>query len=172
MIWWRLILPGLVLAHIHAFAQQKKNVDPCAPPATIIVFRSFNLISLALSYKLYAGDSLLGRMNTHKVFIIETYDSTLSLHATIKAPSFNSSQKSNYTKVKKINYPFSLLPGKVYLVKCGFLNQDVFNQPRQPTIRLLKGAESKRYLKRPFIKKKVKRYLFEEMVRKNAKALD
>jgi hypothetical protein len=165
MTQFRLLIAATFLTQMQLFAQPKPQSDPCTQSATIVVFRSFNMISLGLTYKLFSRDTLLGRMRTHRVFIIETYDSVFSLHATTRAPSLNASRKSNYTKVKNIKYPFTVQPGQLYVVKCGFLNQDVFNHPRQPTIRLLKKDEAGRYLKKPFIKRKVKRYLYNKWKR-------
>jgi hypothetical protein len=160
------MLAGIGFVCISLSAQQQIKTKRCGP-ATIVVFRTFNLISSSLSYKLYAGDSLLGRINPHDVFIITTYDSTFSLSAATKAPSLNTSRKSRFTKIKKINYSFSIKSGEIYLIKCDFLNQEVFNYPRQPTIRLLKGLEEAKYLKRPFIRKKVKTHLYNSWAGKN-----
>lgn len=165
MLRFKLMLAGIGLVCIPLSAQQQIKTKRCGP-ATIVVFRTFNFVSSSLSYKLFAGDSLLGRINPRDVFIITTYDSTFSLSAATKAPSLNTSRKSGFTKIKKINYSFSINPGEIYLVRCGFLDQEVFNYPRQPTIRLLKGPEEKKYLKRPFIRKKVKTHLYNSWMEK------
>jgi hypothetical protein len=159
-----LFLTGIMLCQWESMAQKKPQADPCTQPATIIIFRPFNFISAGFSYKLFSRDSLLGRMNTHDVFIVETYDSVFSLYAATKAPSLNASRKSNYTKIKKIQYPFAVKPGNIYVVKCSFLNQDLFNYPRQPTIRLLKSTELKKYLKKGFIKRKLRRYVYKKWI--------
>ena len=144
---------------LNSFAQQTPN---CGPPATIILFRTFNIFSSLLHYNLYAGDSLLGRIKIHDVFILQTYDSDISFHATTKAPSLNASSKSNYQKIKTIKYPVSLEQNHSYFVKCGFLNQSLFDYPRQPTIRLIRQKELNKYLKKRFLKKKIKTYLYNE----------
>jgi hypothetical protein len=101
-------------------------------------------------------------MKTHNVLIIESYDNEITFHTTVKAPSVNAGKRGNFTKIKKITYPFTLKPGQVYFVKCGFLNRDLFEYPRQPTIRLLKPNEIRRYLKKRFLRRKIKSYLYEE----------
>jgi hypothetical protein len=164
MIKVRLLFALIVFCQYPLLAQNKSRREPCEQPATIIVFRPFNFISVGFSYKLFARDSLLGRMNTHDVFVVESYDSIFSLYAATKAPSLNASRKSNYTKVKKIQYPFTIKPGEVYMVRCGFLNQDLFNYPRQPTMRLLKPGEVRKYIKKGFVKRKLRRYLFQKWV--------
>lgn len=130
--------------------------------ATIILFRTFDIFSFDRSYKLYANDSLLGRIKTKDVIIIDTYGKEISFHATTKAPSLNANKRSNYLKLKKINYPITLKPGQVYFVKCGYLNQNLFDLPRQPTIKLLKPDEVRKYIKRRFVRRKIKDYLYEE----------
>ncbi len=130
--------------------------------STVILFRTFDIFSFDRSYKLYASDSLLGRIKTKDVIIIHTYNNGISLHATTKAPSLNSTKQMNYQKGKNIRYPITLSPGQVYFVKCGYLAQDLFNLPRQPTIKLLKPDEIKKYLKRRFLRRKIKNYLYEE----------
>jgi len=144
----------------NTFSQEVVTKSYCEPPATIIVFRTFNIFGAAFSYNLFFGDSLLGRIHTHDVFIIETYDLATSFHATTKAPSLNADKRTNYKKVKTIKYPITLKQGDVYLVKCNFLNQRVFEYPRQPTIRLIKKNEMRKYLKKRFVKKNIKTYLY------------
>jgi hypothetical protein len=148
----------LLMVSNHSWSQD----TTCEKPATIVLFRTFNPFSYLFSYKLYAGDRLLGRIGTHDVFIIDTYDDGISFQATTKAPSLNASKKSNYQKQKNIRYPFTLKPGEVYFVKCDFLNQRLFEYPRQPTLKLLKSGEEKKYLKRSFLRKKLKKHLFNE----------
>lgn len=130
--------------------------------ATVILFRTFDIFSFDRSYKLYADDSLLGRMKTKDVFILDTYSQGISLHAKTTAPSLNASRESGYRKQKKINYPVTLTPGRVYFVKCGYLTQNLFDLPRQPTIRLLKPAEVRKYLKRRFLRRRIKDHLYEK----------
>ena len=130
--------------------------------STIILFRTFDIFSFDRSYNLYASDSLLGRIKTKDVIIIDTYDKGVSFHATTKAPSLNADKRSNYQKHKNIRYPITLKSGQVYFVKCGYLTQNLFDLPRQPTIKLLKPDEVNKYLKRHFIKRKIKDYLYEE----------
>jgi hypothetical protein len=95
---------------------------------------------------------------------VETYDDGISFNATTKAPSLNASKRSNYQRRKNIRYPFTLKSGEVYFVKCDFLNQNLFEYPRQPTIRLLKREEELKYLKKRFLRRKLKVYLFNEWV--------
>src|SRR5688572_957893 len=123
--------------------------------STIILFRTFDIFSFDRSYKLYASDSLLGRIKTKDVIIIDTYDRGISLHATTKAPSLNADKRTNYEKRKNIRYPITLHSGQIYFVKCGYLTQNLFDLPRQPTIKLLKPDEVKKYLKRSFLRKKI-----------------
>jgi len=130
--------------------------------STIILFRTFDIFSFDRSYKLYASDSLLGRIKTKDVIIIDTHDKGVSFQAITKAPSLNADKRSNYQKQKKIKYPITLKPGQVYFVKCGYLTQNLFDLPRQPTIKLLKPDEVRQYLKKGFLKRKIKEYLFEE----------
>lgn len=130
--------------------------------STIILFRTFDIFSFDRSYKLYAGDSLLGWIKTNNVIIIDTYEKGIFLHATTKAPSLNASEKTNYQKIKTIRYPITLRSGQVYFVKCGYLAQNLFDLPRQPTIKLLKPDEVKKYLKRRFLRRKIKDYLYKE----------
>lgn len=151
-------LKGLLfLLSFNAFSQNTEQRQP----ATVILFRTFNIFSWIFNYKLHAGDSLLGRMKTHNVVIIESYDNGITFHTVVKAPSVNAGRRGNFTKTKKIVYPFTVKPGQVYFVKCGFLNQNLFEYPRQPTIKLLKPDEIKRYLKKRFLRRKIKNYLYE-----------
>lgn len=153
-----LILHCLGHSSIHAQAQHTNNDEP----ATIILFRTFDIFSFDRSYKLYASDSLLGRIRTKDVIIVNTYDKGTSLHATTKAPSLNATKQSNYQKKKTIRYPITLKSGRVYFVKCGYKSQNLFDLPRQPTIKLLSASEAKKYLRKQFLRKKIEAYLFEE----------
>ena len=137
------------------------------PYSTLIIFRTFDIFSFDRSYRLYASDSLLGRIRTKDVIILETSDKELSLHATTKAPSLNADSRTNYQKVKRINYPMNLTSGNVYFVKCGYLLQNLFDLPRQPTIKLLKPIEIKKYLKKRFLRRKIKDYLYNEWLEEN-----
>lgn len=130
--------------------------------STIILFRTFDVFSFDRSYKIYASDSLLGRIKTNDVIIIDTYNKGISLHATTKGPSLNADKRTNYQKQKKIRYPITLKPGQVYFVKCGYLTQNLFDLPRQPTIKLLKPSEVNKYLRKRFLRRKIKDYLYED----------
>lgn len=158
------ILLCFMLINVNAFAQTGTD---CARPATVVVFRTFNFFSFKFSYRLFAGDSLLGRIKTNDVFIMETYDPGISFHATAKAPSLNETSRTNYQKKKAIRYPMSLQQGQVYFVKCDYLNQSLFEYPRQPTIRLIKGAEVGKYMKKRFLKKRISSYLYAEWQKEN-----
>lgn len=152
---------------LNSFSQVADNSD-CTEPATIIVFRTFNFFNFGFSYNLFSGDSLLGRIKTHDVFILKTFDQGVSFHSTAKAPSLNADKRTNYQKRKTINYPFSLQQGQVYFVKCDFLNQNLFEYPRQPTIRLIKRDEIERYMRKKFLKRKIQTHLYNEwLVEKN-----
>ncbi|MBX2965815.1 MAG: hypothetical protein KF845_06695 [Cyclobacteriaceae bacterium] len=162
---FRKTLTLVLLCFVIAFNAQSQNRfenSDCEQPATIILFRTFSPISYLFSYKLFFGDSLLGRVKTHDVIIVETFSESASFHATAKAPSLNADRRSNFQKKKSIKYPFSLQPGQVYFVKCGYLNEDIFNYPRQPTIRLIKKEELRKYLRKGFIERKVKAYLYDD----------
>jgi hypothetical protein len=50
--------------------------------------------------------------------------------------------------------------GEVYFVECDFLNENLFEYPRQPTIRLVKKEEVPRYLRKRFLQRKLKYYLY------------
>lgn len=143
-------------------SQEKSDDIRNEQPSTIVVFRTFDIFNFGRSYKLYANDSLAGRIKTRGVIVINTYAGGMSFHAQTKAPSLNADKRTNFRKIKRIKYPFALKPGQVYFVKCGYLNQNIFDMPRQPTIRLLKGGEIGKYLRRGFLRRKIKRYLFEE----------
>jgi len=146
----------------NSYAQEKAPGSDCEQPATIILFRSFSLLHSFFSYNLYSGDSLLGRIKAKDVVVLQTFDKGVSFHATTKAPSLNADKRTNYQKLKTIKYPFSLQQGQVYFVKCGFLDQRLFEYPRQPTIRLLKKDEAGEYLKKRFLERKIKSYLYDE----------
>jgi hypothetical protein len=166
ILWIRisyLTLGFFCFVNLKLYSQVKiDNNDQNEEYSTIILFRTFDIFSFDRSYKLYASDSLLGRIKTKDVVIIDTYDKGISLHATTKAPSLNADKRTNYQKQKKIGYPITLRPGQVYFVKCGYLTQNLFDLPRQPTIKLLKPAEVRKYLKRRFLRRKIKGYLYEE----------
>src|SRR5688572_16916789 len=130
---------------------QTVQKSECDQPATIILFRTFSIFSITFNYKLMAGDSLLGRMKTHTVMVLETFDSGVTLHTSVRAPSLNAGKRSNFQKSKRIHYPFTVQSGKVYFVKCGFLDRNLFDYPRQPTIRLLKGNDIARYAHKRFV---------------------
>lgn len=152
---------AFVFLHLTSLSQHQ----PCDPPATIILFRTFDFFNFKFSYKLFAGDSLLGRMKEHDVFIIDTYDPQVSFHTTVKAPSVNAGKRGNYQKIKKINYPFSVKPGGLYLVKCGFLKRDLFEYPRQPTIELLKDDQKiRKYLRKRYVRKKIRDHAYGNWV--------
>jgi hypothetical protein len=138
--------------------------------STIILFRTFDIFSFDRSYKLYARDSLLGRIKTHDVIFVDTYDKAISFHATTRAPSLNADKRTNYQKRKTINYPVTLNAGQVYFVKCGYLAQNLFDLPRQPTIKLLKSGEVSKYLNKHFLKRKIKDHLYSEWL--NEKGID
>ena len=121
------------------------------------------------NYKVYDSDSLVGRIKTKDVLIVESYDKGVSLSAGTKAPSFNGEQITNYQKRKKIRYPIALTPGQVYFVKCGYLNQNIFDLPRQPTVRLLRSEQVGKYLKKRFFKREISDYLYENWL--NEKSL-
>lgn len=145
------------------FPQSRDSKSECESPATVILFRPFNFFSFKFSYNLFSRDSLLGRIRTHDVIILETYDKDLFLHTTTKALSLNS-KRTKYRKRKSVEYPLTVQQGQVYFVKCDFLNQNLFNYPRQPTLRLVKKAEVSPYMKRRFLKKKIQRYLYEDWI--------
>jgi hypothetical protein len=146
----------------NSFSQDKVDNLNCEQPATVILFRTFNFFSFKFSYSIFSGDSLLGRIKTYDVIILETYDRAVSFQATTKAPSLNADRRTNYKKRKTIKYPFSLQHGQVYFVKCDFLNQSLFDYPRQPTIRLIKKDEIEKYIRKRFLRKKIKAYLYKE----------
>lgn len=155
---------------LNSLAQDRVDNSNCERPATVILFRTFNIFHYGFNYNLFSGDSLLGRIKTHDVFILETYDQGISFHATAKAPSLNADKRTNFQKRKNVKYPFSLKQGQVYFVKCDFLNQSLFDYPRQPTIRLIKRDEIEKYMKKGFLKKKIKKYLYNEwLTEKNLK---
>ena len=158
----------LFLVITNCFSQKSDTKSDCEQPATVILFRTFNFFSFKFSYNLFSGDSLLGRVKTHDVIILETYDDRVSFHAATRAPSLNADRRTNYQKRKTINYPFTLRQGQVYFVKCDFLNQSLFDYPRQPTIRMLKKNEIGEYMRRRFLKKKVKSYLYNEWMTKKS----
>lgn len=137
-------------------------VDPCEQSSTVILFRTFDIFSFDRSYKIYSNDSLLGRIQNHDVIVLNTFENNVTLHAKTKAPSANAGHKASFQKHKKINYAITLEPGQVYFVKCGYLEQNLFDLPRQPTIRLLKPREIEKYLKKRFLRKKIKAYLYQE----------
>lgn len=62
--------------------------------STIILFRTFDVFSFDRSYKLYASDSLLGRIKTKDVIIVDTYDKGISFPVTTKAPSLHANKRS------------------------------------------------------------------------------
>jgi hypothetical protein len=153
------LIMGLVCVNgLQLYSQHTQNEQH----STIILFRTFDIFSFDRSYKLYASDSLLGRIKTKDVIIVDTYDKVVSLHAATNAPSLNVDRRANYQKSKKINYPINLAPGQVYFVKCGYLPQNLFDLPRQPTIKLLKSVEIRKYLKKRFLRRRIKDYLYEE----------
>jgi hypothetical protein len=162
------LLTIFALGCLTTVAQPGENVVSCPKPATIVVFRTFNFFSFKFSYKLFANDSLLGRMKEHSVIVFETYDHNMNFHATVKAPSVNAGRRGNYQKIKKINYPFTLKQGQIYFVKCGFLNRNLFEYPRQPTIRLLKGNEIFKYMRKGFVRRKLKSYLYQKWLMNNS----
>ena len=160
---FHLTMGFLFIMNLSLFSQDKgANSKRNDERSTIILFRTFDIFSFDRSYKLYASDSLLGRIKTKDVIIIDTYDKDISLHATTKAPSLNADRRTNYEKRKKIRYPITIRPGQVYFIKCGYLAQNLFDLPRQPTIKLLKPDEVKKYLRRRFLRRKIKEYLYEE----------
>lgn len=148
--------------NINSFPQDRVYNSNCEQPAIVILFRTFNLFHYGINYNIFSGDSLLGRIKTHDVLILETHDQGVSLHATAKAPSLNANKSTNYQKIKTVKYPFSLQQGEVYFVKCNFLNQSLFDYPRQPTITLIKKDEIEKYMKKRFLKKNIKTYLYRE----------
>lgn len=160
---YRLTMGLLLIMTLRLYSQGSvDNGQQNEEHSTIILFRTFDIFSFDRSYKLYASDSLLGRIKTKDVIIIDTYHKGISLHATTKAPSLNADKRTQFQKRKNIKYPITLRSGQVYFVKCGYLMQNLFDLPRQPTIKLLTPAEVKKYLKRRFLRRKIKDYLYEE----------
>jgi hypothetical protein len=158
-----LILVFFCIASLNLYSQSSiENRKQQDEYSTIVLFRTFDIFSWDRGYKLYAGDSLLGRINTHDVIVIETHDTGITFRATTKAPSLNAPRRANYLKRKKIVYPITLKPGQVYFVKCGYLAQNLFDLPRQPTIKLLKPDEVKKYLKKRFLRQKIRKYLYDD----------
>ena len=141
----RLSLGFVCILSSKILAQPTVDNTPCPQPSTVILFRTFNIVSFGDRYKIYASDSLLGKIKTHDVIVLNTYDKGVVLQATTKAPSVNADRRTNFQKHKNINYPITLEPDQVYFMKCGYLAQNVFDLPHQPTIRLLKPAEVKKY---------------------------
>jgi hypothetical protein len=157
----------LFVSYLTATAQQGETSAGCPKPATVIIFRKFNFFSFKFSYNLLANDSLIGRVKTRSIFILETPDRVINFHATVKAPSLNAGKRANYQKIKKLGYPITIKPGQVYFVRCGFLNQNLFEYPRQPTIRLLKGEEVYRSMRKRFVRKQIEKYLYTEWLAEN-----
>ena len=122
--------------------------------STIILFRTFDIFSYDRSYKLYASDSLLGRIKTKDVIIVDTYDKGISLQATTKGPSLNADKRTNYQKRKGIRYPITLKPGQVYFVKCGYLTQNIFDLPTPANHYTFKDRRGKKVFKETIFKKK------------------
>ncbi|MEJ1239727.1 hypothetical protein WBG78_16440 [Chryseolinea sp. T2] len=156
----------MCVLHLPLHGQKTVSSDS-EPFSTVVLFRTFDIFSFDRSYKLYASDSLLGRIKTKDVIILETYLDRVSLHAGTKAPSLNADKRTNYQKRKSINYPVTLKPGEVYFVKCGYLLQNLFDLPRQPTIRLLKPEEIGKYLRKKFVSRQIKDYLYDDWLTKN-----
>lgn len=152
----------LLLTVVFLFAMRLQLYSQNDGHATVILFRTFDIFSFDRSYKLFANDSLLGRIKTKDVIILDTYDKSISLCATTKAPSLNADKRTNFLKRKNIQYSFTLSSEQVYFVKCGYLAQRLFDLPRQPTIKLLKPDEVRKYLKKQFLRKKIKDYLYDE----------
>jgi hypothetical protein len=72
------LIMGLVCVNgLQLYSQHTQNEQH----STIILFRTFDIFSFDRSYKLYASDSLLGRIKTKDVIIVDTYDKVVSLHA-------------------------------------------------------------------------------------------
>jgi hypothetical protein len=161
------VLAILLISYLTVAAQRGETSASCPKPATIIIFRTFNFFSFKFSYNLFANDSLIGRVKTKSIFISETTDRVINFHTTVKAPSLNAGKRANYQKTKKIGYPITIKPGQVYFVRCGFLNQNLFEYPRQPTIRLLKGEEVYRSMRKRFVRKKIEKYLYREWLAEN-----
>jgi hypothetical protein len=147
------------------FTQQDNRIEN--KPSVVILFRTFSFFNFKFNYRLYANDSLVGRIKTHNVYVIETFRNGISLQATTQFFSLNADRRTNHKKYKKIRYPFSLKAGQVYFVQCGFLNENLFDYPRQPTIRLLKPGEVARFLKRGFLKRKLKKHLYRQWILEN-----
>lgn len=157
-----ILLLSCFLLNLKVLSQERTADSSCEQPATIILFRTFSIFHFKFSYNLYSGDSLLGRIKTHDVIMLETFDSGISFHATTQAPSLNANKLTKYLKRKTVKYSFSLQQGQVYFVECDFRNQSLFDFPRQPTIRLLKKNEVGKYLSKRFLKRKIKSYLYKD----------
>jgi hypothetical protein len=155
------ILISAASANLYAQGKIDSNTRS-EKPSQIILFRTFDIFNFARSYRVYMSDSLVGRIKTKGVIIVESFGQGVTLHASTKAPSLNAEHKANYQKRKKIRYPITLTPGRVYFVKCGYLNQNVFDLPRQPTVRLLRSEEVRKYLKKRFLKREISDYLYEK----------
>ena len=154
----RLILGLICVFNLTLCAQDN---PPTKEYSTVIIFRTFDIFSFDRSYKLYANDSLLGRIRTHDVIVLETYDNGVTFQAATKAPSLNAGKRTNHQKRKYIKYPTSLKPGHVYFIKCGYLTQSLFDLPRQPTIKLLDQEGIRKHLRKRFLRKKISAYLYE-----------
>jgi hypothetical protein len=146
------------------YAQEEKKDSTLLSPsaATIVIFRTFDFFNFKFSYRLFANDSLMGRIRNHDVIVIKTDQPRISFGATLKAPSLNATKVSNYQKVKRVAYQITLQPGNVYFVQCGFLKQNLFEYPRQPTVKLMKGSDVRKCLRKGFIRRKLRRHLYKE----------
>jgi hypothetical protein len=158
-------LYGLLSLTFNSFCQDKTDNTNCTQPATIIFFRTFNIFSFKFNYNLFSGDSLLARMQTNDVLILETYGQRVAFSAAAKAPTLNSEKGTKYQRRKTVEYSFAVQPGQVYLVQCNFLNESLFDYPRQPTARLMKNDELPKYLRKRFIKRELKKHLFRKWLR-------
>src|SRR5690242_15483818 len=113
MLAWRnipLLTVGFACTLSSKILAQNNTLDnaPFHQQSTVILIRTFDNFSFDRSYKMYSNFSLLGRIKTHDVIVLNTFDKSVALQATTKAPSLNTDKRTNFQKRKKINYPIPL----------------------------------------------------------------
>ncbi len=157
-----ILIAALLSSMYTGLFAQNTHTDAQDQHSTILLFRTFNLFDFGFNYSLYLDGNLLGKMKTKNVFMVDTNAENVSLLATTKAPSLNADKRTNYTKTKELKKSIPLGMRPIQFVKCGFYNVNLFDLPRQPMVRILKPEETQKYLRKKFIKKKIKDHLYQQ----------
>ena len=152
----RLFLFLLLLFPFNIYSQFL--MKDCEHPdlATVVFFRPSgpaNFPGSKFFYKIFFRDSLLTEARTTLFHVANLPQGNIRVNADRKDYKFSKNSKG-FVEMK-------LLPGRVYFVKCG-VQKDPGGTKALPKLRLLKKEEASKWIRRRFLKKRLKEKLFTD----------